>query len=112
MSEAESRRGGSMIVELVYHAGCPQVATARVRLRQAMVVAGMPAHWIEWDVTASGTPERVKTFASPTVLVDGVDVMAGGPTGGLACAVGGAPPVAVLEAALARGVRRDDRLEE
>ena len=62
---------------------------------------------IELDVTAPTTPEHLRHWGSPTILVDGTDVAHGSPTGAscrvyLDSELPGVPPLALLHAALAR----------
>ncbi len=86
-------------VELIYFEGCPNVSLARDNLRTALVAAGREWTWTKWDLLADSTPEHLRRYGSPTVLVDGRDVT-GGDAGGAArpCRVDGAPSVtAILE---------------
>jgi hypothetical protein len=64
-------------VELIYDPGCPNVDTARGRLRAALVVSGLPAIWREWERGVRSSPSYVQRWASPTILVNGHDVSAG-----------------------------------
>lgn len=89
-----------MQVELIYIDGCPHVAVARARLREALVSLGSSAVWTEWETGEATSPDRVRGFSSPTVLVDGVDVEGKAPTSGAGCAVGGGPSVEALREAL------------
>ncbi len=70
-----------MNVELIYDAGCPNVAAARSLLITAFTQTGVSARWREWDRSASDSPDYAIHYGSPTILVDGTDVA-------------GAPPVA------------------
>ena len=73
-------------VELVFFAGCPLVEAARASIRAALSQAGLPLVWREWDQLHPEAPDRLRGFASPTVLVDGIDVMGGGvQSAGLSC---------------------------
>ena len=56
-----------MKVELLLHPGCPNATAARAVVAESLDQLGLtiPVH------------ERVGAFPSPTVLVDGVDVMTG-----------------------------------
>ena len=64
-------------VELLCHADCPHAERTRVLLRECLAEAGLDAPVIEW----------VGAHPSPTVLVDGRDVMgpAGPPSGIATC---------------------------
>ena len=96
-------------IELVYFAGCPNVPKARQRLAHALSLANLPAKWVEWNTGDARAPEYVKQFGSPTILVEGrdvVEVLAGSTRD--TCRVyrdsdgnhGGAPPVKEILAAL------------
>ena len=88
-------------IELVYFSGCPNVDAARTAVRSALRSAGLPEAWREWDQTDPATPDGLCDYASPTVLVGGVDVTGAGPgSGGLRCCAGGAPSAAAIGAAL------------
>jgi plastocyanin len=63
-----------MQIELIYDAGCPNVNLARARLAGVLSDLGRPSEWQEWKRGAPETPARVGGFASPTILIDGVDV--------------------------------------
>jgi hypothetical protein len=64
-----------MLVEFIYDADCPNVADARRNLRQALAAAGLPQQWHEWDRNKPGSPDYARRFGSPTILVDGRDVV-------------------------------------
>ena len=86
-------------VELICYQGCPNADVARANLRAALVAAGREVIWMQWDPLAYWTPEHLRRHGSPTVLVDGRDVMGGGAGGAaLAGRADGAPSVsAILE---------------
>lgn len=93
-------------VELVYFTGCPHVERARAVLREAFQKAGRAESWREWDQLSAETPPRVLGYGSPTILVDGRDVLGAVPTnGGRACRADGVPSPEVVAAALAATVR-------
>lgn len=94
-----------MQIDFVFFAGCPHAEAARTRLRKALDELGLPATWTEWDSDLVGTPDHLRGFASPSVLIDGVDVDGKDPTSGSGCAVGGGPTDATLRQALQRAVR-------
>ena len=62
-------------VDLVFEAACPHVDDARALLRRALVDAGLPVSWREWNRDADETPSRLRGLGSPTILVNGSDVM-------------------------------------
>ena len=85
-------------VEFIYFEGCPNTSLARDNLRAALCSAGHELTWTKWDLLADSTPEHLRRYGSPTVLVDGRDVT-GGDGGGTAkpsCRADGAPSVAAI----------------
>lgn len=92
----------TMRVELLFFPGCPHIDAARTQLRKALELAGREASWTEHDVT--------RGYGSPTILVDGRDVMGEPPGDGASCRlyagteISGAPPLKnLLGALLAQG---------
>lgn len=67
-------------IEFLYEKTCPNVADARDVLRAALVKAGLPAHWREWEHSDPAAPGYARRYGSPTILVNGQDV-AGEPPG-------------------------------
>ncbi|MAO57260.1 MAG: hypothetical protein CMM61_16410 [Rhodospirillaceae bacterium] len=61
-------------VELVYDKTCPNIEGARKQLIAAFGAAGRPPTWSEWEVDDPGAPDHVRSYGSPTILVDGEDV--------------------------------------
>ena len=61
-------------IELVYDRDCPNVEQARQAIAAALRQAGAPELWKEWDRAADSTPEVIRHYGSPTVLVDRRDV--------------------------------------
>jgi hypothetical protein len=61
-------------IDLIYDADCPNAGQARINLKQALEMAGWAARWREWIRTAPSTPQHLRRFGSPTILVDGTDV--------------------------------------
>lgn len=93
-----------MKVELIYFEGCPNVEPARRNLKKAFDSAGITEKWIEWDQKDKAAPDYVRKYGSPTILVNGTDIM-GGP--GDCCAPdscriyeGGAPSAEKIRAVL------------
>lgn len=79
-------------IELIYFAGCPNAESARANLRRALGELQLPAAWTEWEQSDAGAPAYVRSYDSPTVLVDGRDVTgAEAGTSGAACRADGAP---------------------
>ncbi len=99
-------------VELIYDRDCPNVEAARAVLLRAFVETGVPASWAEWDRQAPESPERVRGYGSPTILVNGHDVAGAAPGSGADCCrvydhgagqLQGVPPVERIAKALAGG---------
>ena len=62
-------------VELVYDLECPNVDNARHALRAALGELGLEAVWREWDRNSSETPFGLRRYGSPTILVNGRDIV-------------------------------------
>lgn len=99
-----------MDVELIYFKGCPNVPVARTHLMQAFATLARAPRWREWDRDDPASPEYVRDYASPTILVNGKDVTGMPPSDdhAAACRVypggsggaHGAPEVATIASAL------------
>jgi hypothetical protein len=97
-----------MTVELIYETGCPNIVDTRENLLRAFSEAQVSAKWTEWDTASHESPARVRGFGSPTVLVDGNDVVGQARTGTSCCRLylaadgrqTGAPSVDAIRAAL------------
>lgn len=98
-----------MKVELIYDVDCPNVPGARSALIRALMETGVDARWTEWNRAAPDSPDYVRRYASPTILVDGAD--AGGADAAVqanACRVyqdgtgrmHGVPPIELIGTAL------------
>ncbi len=61
-------------IELIYSWDCPNVDTARRRLRAALAELGASPNWVEWERSSPDAPEYARRYGSPTVLIDGFDV--------------------------------------
>ena len=86
-------------IELVYFEGCSTASQARENLREAVETFSPALTWSEWDCMEESTPAAFRSFASPTILVDGKDVT--GETVGtaaMACRADGVPAVASIKA--------------
>ncbi len=92
-----------MKVQLLSFAGCPNAVPAREALRRSLAAAGLPPRFEEIDVAASGAPEHLRGWGSPTILVNGRDIAGASPTGP-SCRIYGA------ENGGTRGVPPDDTI--
>ncbi len=93
-----------MKVQLLYFAGCPNLEAARQALQSALAAAGLPPDYEEVDTNAPETPEALRGWGSPTVLVDGLDVAGQAQPAGSSCRLypgGRAPSEAMIRDALA-----------
>lgn len=93
---------------ILYDEGCPNLGLARAAVSEAIRVAAAPV--VVQELERGAAPIDLRGFASPTVLVDGHDVVVGTACGGTACRLyvgadgrsSGAPPVEQIVAALRR----------
>lgn len=97
-------------VELIYFRECPNISLARARLLQAFAAVGITPQWQEWERNDPSSPTHARAHGSPTILVNGRDVMGMEPSNDSAgacrvytrasSAIDGAPNVAAIAAAL------------
>lgn len=74
-------------VELIYDDDCPNAGLARERLKEALARSGLMVAPTEWLRTSPGTPEHVRGWGSPTILVDGRDVAGQQPSESPTCRI-------------------------
>ncbi|NOZ12051.1 MAG: hypothetical protein GXO69_00210 [Acidobacteria bacterium] len=67
-----------MRVELILDPDCPNAEEAREMLRQGLKESGLPVKWTEWDRSAPEVPLYVRSYGSPTILVNGRDIAGSG----------------------------------
>jgi hypothetical protein len=72
-------------VDLVYFTGCPNVAPMRELLSRCLARVYHDTKVIEVNTDDPSTAESYRSLPSPTVLVDGVDVLGGDTDGAAAC---------------------------
>jgi mercuric ion transport protein len=65
---------GVLRVTLVYDRECPNVDRTRSMIRAALRETGAAVTWAEWDRGDAATPAELRSYGSPTVLVNGLDV--------------------------------------
>lgn len=100
-----------MLVQLLYFPGCPNVEVARKTLQQALSGLDDAPRVSEVDVTDPSTPPELRSWGSPTILIDGADVAGGAPSPAC-CRIyptsenRGAPSLNVVEAALRAASQR------
>jgi mercuric ion transport protein len=78
--ENDTRRS-RVLVQLLYFPGCPHLDAARRALHDALSSAKEATEVVEVDVTAPDTPADLRSWGSPTILVDGRDVAGESPSG-------------------------------
>ena len=109
-----------MTVELIYDHDCPNAGSARERLMRAFEAVGVAPRWSEWERSDPASPAHVRSYGSPTILVDGKDVAGGDPTDDISCCrlyadpdggFQGAPSIQMIESALrtSNGTAGNDR---
>jgi hypothetical protein len=97
-------------VEVVYDKDCPNIAGTRANLLRALVQAGVPARWIEWERSSPEVPARVRYAASPAIFINRQDVAGTQRFDGQSCRLyssadghrSGAPPTELIAASLIR----------
>lgn len=72
-------------VELIYDQNCPNVGEARRVLREALDMVGAKASWTEWDRESPKSPAHARGYGSPTILVNGMDIVGQEPNAGQNC---------------------------
>jgi len=86
-------------ITLIYFKGCPNVEEARKNVREFLGESSITDKtWDEVDTLDPLCPSKWRGFASPTVLINGYDVVSGSTTsdGSGACSLAGAPDVKTL----------------
>ena len=75
----------------------PTPMTREKNLREALQSAGGDVGWTEWDLQADSTPQHLRSYGSPTILIDGRDITGEGPgNAAMACRSDGVPAVASI----------------
>lgn len=92
-----------MKIQLLYFEGCPNLEPARAALRDALAAEQIDQAVEEIDVQSPATPESLRGWGSPTILIDGNDLTGAGRTTGSSCRLyaSGAPTVDQIRARLA-----------
>jgi hypothetical protein len=60
-------------IDFIWAPTCPNVKAAEGNLREALALTGRSLNYTPWRV-GGDLPERLQGCASPTILIDGVDV--------------------------------------
>lgn len=64
-----------MKIELVYDSDCPNAEQARINLEQALKQSGIKTEWKEWNRQNENIPSYLKRYGSPTILINGKDIV-------------------------------------
>lgn len=72
-------------VEFIYDKDCPNIKATRSNLMKAFSEAKLNAKWKEWDRNSDESPEYAKKHGSPTILINGKDIMGVEPESGANC---------------------------
>ncbi len=108
-----------MKVELLYDLECPNVAATRENLSRALLLEKLPSNWTEWEQASADAPSYVRSFGSPTILIDGLDLAGIEPGNEPSCCRlyestdngrTGVPSVALIQAALLQAKVREKEL--
>lgn len=97
-------------IQLLFFAGCPLADAARRALREALVECGLEAYE-EVDLLAPETPEELRGWGSPTILVEGSDVTGSAKGHDIGCRVYAGPTKVPEPAVIAGCIRRLQRPE-
>jgi hypothetical protein len=107
-----------MRVQLLYFEGCPHVEATRRVLRRALEAARVGDVVVEEiDVEAPSTPAQFRDWGSPTILIDGVDILGDRAPSGRSCRLyrdggqAGVPSEDLIEAQLRRARDRSEPRE-
>ncbi len=66
-----------MIVEFLYGCNCGNTEIARKNLTEAFLQLGIQPNWKEIDIDSPQTPEVYHQYGSPTILLNGKDILPG-----------------------------------
>jgi len=70
-----------MIIELIYFDGCPNEDAARKNIKNICKKSEQSIEFKEWEQSNEDLPEYAKGYGSPTVLVNGKDIVGEEPNG-------------------------------
>lgn len=98
-----------VIIDFIFDADCPNVSKSRENLIEVITRVGIAVELREWDRAAADTPVALRSFGSPTILVDGYDLLGITTEAAASCcrlysttagASAGVPTVSLIEAAM------------
>lgn len=110
---AHAPHGPTVRIQLITFPGCPNATAARAALDQALAAAGIADRIEEVNTSSPETPESLRGWGSPTILLNGEDVGGQAAPTGPSCRlysdehgkVHGAPPASLLTAAVLRAIK-------
>jgi len=97
-----------MKIELIYFNGCPNINLARENIKKALADIGDKIKWDEWEQSDPNAPDYIRQYGSPTILVNGKDVV-GSPSdtcSANSCRLyenGSAPSIDIIKSAINSG---------
>lgn len=68
-----------MQVEFIYEKTCPNITPTREQLARAFGQLGLEPIWKEWEVHQPDAPEHIHGYGSPTILINGIDLLGAKP---------------------------------
>jgi hypothetical protein len=80
-------RHNTSLIELVYLPDCPNVSILRDRLRIALEALDMTPNWSEVDISSDKGPYNARRYPSPSILINGRDLMGSVPEEGYSCRI-------------------------
>jgi len=92
-------------IQLLTFHGCPLADAARASLERAVAELGLSG-FEEIDLLGPQTPDEMKAWGSPTILVDGMDVAGSSKGNGLGCRVYPGPDRVPAQDAIVEFVRK------
>tara|TARA_E500000331_G_C17272891_1_gene720233 strand:- start:20217 stop:20915 length:699 start_codon:yes stop_codon:yes gene_type:complete len=76
-----------MDIVLLYFQGCPNVQNSRKNLISALSQSKIKIQWKEYDLNDDSLPQEYRNYGSPSLIIDGKDVMMEGQNPGASCRV-------------------------
>lgn len=106
-----------MKIQLLTFPDCPNAAATRDLLARVLAATNIYSPIEEVNIESAETPERMRAYGSPTILIDGAPVGGPGENGASSCRVyrdasgkvSGVPPAAGVHTALVRAMGRHRR---
>ena len=72
-------------VEFIFDRDCPNVKSTRINLMKAFSITKLNAHWKEWSRNSDKAPDYARKHGSPTILINGKDIVGVEPESGANC---------------------------